>query len=42
MNHNFPCSPEGGKISQLNNIILYHANLPVDCFLYGSEASVWV
>ena len=25
MNHNFPCSPEGGKISQLNNIILYHA-----------------
>ena len=26
MNHNFPCSPQGGKISQLNSYLLYRQN----------------
>ena len=27
MNHNFPCTPEGGKISQLNPIIDYYKSI---------------
>ena len=27
MNHNFPCTPEGGKISQLNPIIDYNKSI---------------
>ena len=27
MNHNFPCIPEGGKISQLNPIIDYYKSI---------------
>ena len=27
MNHNFPCTPEGGKISQLNPIIDYYKSM---------------
>ena len=34
MNHNFPCTPEGGKISQLNPIIDYNKSILGGMYLH--------
>ena len=40
MNHNFPCIPEGGKISQLNPIIDYNKSIlgGYSCHIIDKEA----